>query len=66
MHFLRLSIAAALSLSSVVLGEVYTLTDNFVGDNFLTGFDHQAIEDPTHGRGCVWLAYVVLYYSRHE
>lgn len=28
----------------------YTLTDNHVGEDFLTSFTHQAIADPTHGR----------------
>ena len=33
-----------------VLGATYRLQDNYVGASFLTGFDHQAIPDPTHGR----------------
>ncbi|KAG8957680.1 hypothetical protein FRC00_003644 [Tulasnella sp. 408] len=28
----------------------YKLSDSFVGPSWLTGFDHMAIEDPTHGR----------------
>jgi len=28
----------------------YTITDTFIGPSFLTGFSHQAISDPTHGR----------------
>ncbi|KDQ52661.1 glycoside hydrolase family 16 protein [Jaapia argillacea MUCL 33604] len=34
----------------VVLGATYSLTDNYVGPSFLTGFTHEAIADPTHGR----------------
>jgi hypothetical protein len=28
----------------------YKLQDNFVGEGFLSGFEHEAISDPTHGR----------------
>jgi len=28
----------------------YAITDTFIGQNFLTGWQHQAIADPTHGR----------------
>lgn len=28
----------------------YNIVDTFVGSSFLSGFDHQAIADPTHGR----------------
>ena len=32
------------------LGAAYTLSDNFVGTGFLSGFEHEAIADPTNGR----------------
>ena len=28
----------------------YTIRDTYVGEGFLSGFTHQAISDPTHGR----------------
>ena len=28
----------------------YPLTDTFVGNQFLSGFYHEAIADPAHGR----------------
>ncbi|KAG9124142.1 hypothetical protein FRC07_012686 [Ceratobasidium sp. 392] len=36
--------------ASVVRAGVYSITDTFKGTSFLTGFDHIAIADPTHGR----------------
>ncbi|TFK92165.1 glycoside hydrolase family 16 protein [Polyporus arcularius HHB13444] len=47
------STAALFTLSAVVssaLGATYPVKDSFVGQDFLTGFVHQAIADPTHGR----------------
>lgn len=44
---------AFLTLACIVapaLGATYGLVDNFVGSSFLSGFQHQAIGDPTHGR----------------
>ena len=32
------------------LGASYTLSDTYMGSGFLSGFTHQAIADPTHGR----------------
>lgn len=37
-------------LATNALGATYSLTDNFVGSSFLSGFSFQAIADPTHGR----------------
>ena len=51
MYFSTLSVSTILAVAPAVLAEVYQLTDNFVGNSFLTDFDHQAIADPTHGRG---------------
>jgi hypothetical protein len=48
MLFATFALSAALSLAPAI--SAYTLTDNYVGSSFLTGFDHQAIADPTHGR----------------
>ncbi|KZT38118.1 family 16 hypothetical endo-1,3(4)-beta-glucanase from glycoside hydrolase [Sistotremastrum suecicum HHB10207 ss-3] len=38
------------ALLGSVRAATYKLQDNYVGSNFLTGFTHQAIADPTHGR----------------
>ncbi|KAF9518751.1 glycoside hydrolase family 16 protein [Hydnum rufescens UP504] len=42
------------SLFACLLGTVYAteylLSDRFVGNTFFTGFTHEAIPDPTHGR----------------
>lgn len=46
-----LLISTILALSPVVFADTYRLTDNYVGKGFLTGFSHQAISDPSHGRG---------------
>lgn len=35
---------------SLVSAGLYLLSDTYVGADFLHGFEHQAIEDPTHGR----------------
>lgn len=43
----------ALALSRLAHAAVYTLSDAYVGESFLTGFQHQNIPDPTHGRGYV-------------
>ena len=32
------------------LAATYPLTDTFIGNQFLSGFQWQAIGDPTHGR----------------
>ena len=32
------------------LAATYSLTDTYIGKDFLTGFTHEAISDPTHGR----------------
>lgn len=37
-------------LLPLVSAATYSLTDNFVGTGFLSGFTHEAISDPTHGR----------------
>ncbi|KAI5122150.1 hypothetical protein M0805_000797 [Coniferiporia weirii] len=47
-------LAAALLSGSPLLasatGAVWTLKDSFVGEGFLSGFNFEAIADPTHGR----------------
>ncbi|KAL5488346.1 hypothetical protein ACEPAI_6454 [Sanghuangporus weigelae] len=44
-------LSALLSLGpALVPAATYSLSDNFVGDGFLSGFEHQAIADPTNGR----------------
>lgn len=42
--------AAALHLSSGVQAAKYSISDTFVGNSFYTGFNAQAIHDPTNGR----------------
>lgn len=41
---------AVSALVSSALGATYPKKDTFVGKGFLTGFSHEAIADPTHGR----------------
>ena len=44
---------ALLLLATLVvptLGATYNLVDTYQGAGFLSGFTHQAIADPTHGR----------------
>ncbi|KAG8994753.1 hypothetical protein FRB94_012586 [Tulasnella sp. JGI-2019a] len=43
-----LLISALVSTATATL-PIYTLTDNFVGPSFLSGFNWEAIPDPTHG-----------------
>ncbi|KDQ51418.1 glycoside hydrolase family 16 protein [Jaapia argillacea MUCL 33604] len=38
------------SLLPSALAATYSLSDNYVGESFLTGFTHEAIVDPTNGR----------------
>lgn len=40
-------LAAALPTA---LASTYSIADTYIGSNFLTGFTHEAIADPTHGR----------------
>ena len=50
------STGALLALSCLVasvLGGTWTQSDSYVGTEFLSGFDHMAMADPTHGRVCV-------------
>jgi hypothetical protein len=49
MHLVASTILAALA-SLVAATRPYVLTDNYIGYDFLLGFEHQAIPDPTHGR----------------
>ena len=37
-------------LLTPALGATYSQTDSYQGSDFLSGFVHQAIADPTHGR----------------
>ncbi|KAF8679935.1 glycoside hydrolase family 16 protein [Rhizoctonia solani] len=41
---------ATLAAASVVRAATYSVTDTFIGSSFLSGFTHEAIADPTHGR----------------
>ena len=50
MRFAPLVTFIACSLLQTAFAGTYSLSDTFVGSSFLTGFDHQAIADPTHGR----------------
>ncbi|KAG8709445.1 hypothetical protein FRC09_000665, partial [Ceratobasidium sp. 395] len=43
-------LSALVIAATVARATAYTLVDTFIGSSFLTGFDHQAIADPTHGR----------------
>ncbi|KAG8706067.1 hypothetical protein FRC11_008536 [Ceratobasidium sp. 423] len=40
----------ALAVASMARAVTYGVSDTFIGTSFLSGFDHQAISDPTHGR----------------
>ena len=42
--------AFLLALLPVAFADVYSLSDSFVGKDFLTGFTHEDIADPTAGR----------------
>ena len=47
------STAALFAISALfpsAFAATYNLKDSFVGESFLSGFTHQAIADPTHGR----------------
>ncbi|EJD00853.1 laminarinase [Fomitiporia mediterranea MF3/22] len=48
--FILLSATLLSAFPSLVSSASYTLSDNFVGEGFLSGFTHQAIADPTNGR----------------
>lgn len=48
--FLLLSATLLSAGPSLVFAASYTLSDNFVGSGFLSGFTHEAIADPTNGR----------------
>ncbi|TCD62940.1 hypothetical protein EIP91_006203 [Steccherinum ochraceum] len=50
MHLTFALAVAAASLAPTAFAEVFSLTDNHVGKDFLTAFTHEAIADPTHGR----------------
>ncbi|KAH7344535.1 putative laminarinase [Rhizoctonia solani] len=39
-----------LAVASVAQAATYTVSDTFIGSSFLSGFTHEAIADPTHGR----------------
>lgn len=41
---------AALLAAPGALSATYSVSESFIGSSFLTGFDHIAISDPTHGR----------------
>ncbi|KAG8691173.1 hypothetical protein FRC11_006148 [Ceratobasidium sp. 423] len=41
---------AALAVASVARAATYSVSDTFIGSSFLSGFTHEAIADPTHGR----------------
>ena len=49
MFYLQAWVTLSLHIASV-LAASYTLSDNFVGSGFLSGFEHEAIADPTNGR----------------
>ncbi|KAG8761818.1 hypothetical protein FRC12_009311 [Ceratobasidium sp. 428] len=43
-------LSSILVAATVARAAVYNIADTFVGKSFLSGFDHIAIADPTHGR----------------
>ncbi|KAG8697450.1 hypothetical protein FRC09_007865 [Ceratobasidium sp. 395] len=45
-----LSLAAATAAASLAQAATYSVSDTFIGSSFLTGFSHESIADPTHGR----------------
>ena len=48
-----LALRVVLGLTAIavpVLGATYSISDSYQGSDFLNGFHHQAISDPTHGR----------------
>ena len=45
-----LAILLVAALATSTLATNYCLTDEFIGKDFLVGFEHEAIDDPTHGR----------------
>ena len=48
---LALRIVLGLTAIAVpVLGATYSISESYQGSDFLNGFHHQAISDPTHGR----------------
>ncbi|KDQ07528.1 glycoside hydrolase family 16 protein [Botryobasidium botryosum FD-172 SS1] len=48
--FARPALLALFLGSKEVLTTTYKLSDSFAGESFLSGFHHEAISDPTHGR----------------
>lgn len=44
------ALLAFASLTTSALGATYSQTESYVGSQFLSGFQHMAIADPTHGR----------------
>ncbi|KAG8707683.1 hypothetical protein FRC08_000355 [Ceratobasidium sp. 394] len=47
---LAFSFAAVVATASLANAATYKVTDTFIGPSFLSGFVHEAIGDPTHGR----------------
>lgn len=47
-----LSLLLATSIGGA-LGNSYSIKNDISGQGFLSAFQHEAIGDPTHGRGCV-------------
>ncbi|QRV90795.1 glycoside hydrolase family 16 protein [Ceratobasidium sp. AG-Ba] len=47
---LAFSLSALVATASLASAATYKVTDTFIGSSFLTGFVHEAIADPTHGR----------------
>ena len=43
-------LAILASILPVALADIYSISDTYIGKDFLTGFVHEAIGDPTHGR----------------
>lgn len=40
----------ATSIAPAVKAAFYQVSDTFIGNSFYSGFNAQAIQDPTHGR----------------
>ncbi|KAI0087574.1 putative laminarinase [Irpex rosettiformis] len=50
MRFAPLAILTACSLLPTAFAGTYSISDTYIGSSFLSGFVHEAIADPTHGR----------------
>jgi hypothetical protein len=59
MRFFLSLVAASIALPTAFAtkgghNDEWRLSEKYVGRDFLREFEHQAIDDPTHGRVCVF------------